>query len=253
MAEDRGISGSVRPLTKKIRVSGELYCRRPEVEVQITEVLMLSNAEILERKKTRSKDAAGYLLDETIVHLIRNNDPESDFVNELFGELSARVALLSKTDKYFKIKNEDADELLQTACFYLVKQLFSETDIGDFAEVRFGKYISSFLNGERKKLLVSYNRDAKNQELDEPNEEGHDFELPSGEPTIEDAMIIASMIDELPEKTRIAAALIADGFQIESKDPDEPTVSKIMKVSSRTIRNWMDDARKSLTTGGTNQ
>ena len=42
------------------------------------------------------------------------------------------------------------------------------------------------------------------------------------------------------------AELILDGWQIESKNEIELTISKKLAVSSRTIRNWLKEARAIL-------
>ena len=47
----------------------------------------------------------------------------------------------------------------------------------------------------------------------------------------------------LPPNTMLVAELILDGWQIESKDPQEMTISRKLDVSSRTIRNWLKEAR----------
>ena len=44
----------------------------------------------------------------------------------------------------------------------------------------------------------------------------------------------------------MVAILLADGWKIESRDAAEPTISRYMNVSSRTIRNWVNEAREML-------
>lgn len=41
----------------------------------------------------------------------------------------------------------------------------------------------------------------------------------------------------------IVVELLLDGWQIESKELGKPTIRKKLGVSSRTIRNWLKEAR----------
>ena len=248
MADDREGPKKIRPLTKRNLETGELYFRPDRVENQIKEVLMLSHTEIQERIELKTKSDSRYLLDETIVYLIRESDPDrdSELVNALFGELSVRIARIARSTRHLNPKAEDAEDMAQDAIGYLLERVFEDSNRADFAEVRFGSFISSYLSGKRKVLQNRYNQESKDDPLDKPNEDGFDHEISATHLTAEDAMIICSELNSLPEQTRTAIALIADRYQIESQDPDKMTVSKMMNVSSRSIRIWIKDARERL-------
>ena len=244
-ADDRAVSIEVKPLTKIHGESGEVYTRPPDVTAQIREVLMLGNAEIIERTSIAGRTDPRYLKDETIVYLIRNSDRDEHgaLIESLFGELSKRVACLAFSRKYVDSKGEDAEDLLGEANLFLIEKLFDESDKADFAEVRFGAFVSSFLSGKREKLRQIYNDEKVNSSLDETSASGQSFDPASTGKTIEEILADRAVLEKLPEKTYIAASLIAEGFKVESKDPAEITVSKIMNISSRTIRNWMVRAK----------
>ena len=59
-------------------------------------------------------------------------------------------------------------------------------------------------------------------------------------------MTLKEGLDKLPPHIMIVAELLLDGWQIESKETGEPTISKKLGVSSRTIRNWLKEARALL-------
>lgn len=246
-ADDITVSKTIRPITRR-NLSGELYFRPVAVEDQIRELLMLSQSEILDQLSVRNKGASGYLLDETIVYLLREADRERDtsLIESLFAEISARVAKLAKSKRHVDPKIEDVEDMAQDAILFLLERIFEDSDRADFAEVRFGLFISSFLKTRRAELQQRYNDDKSSEHLDETNPDGHDFELESGQFAADNELVIREAYGKLRPDVWKAAVLIFEGFKIESKDPDEATVCRMMGVSSRTIRNWMEEAKETL-------
>src|SRR5687768_11899058 len=96
-------SAEVKKLTKRKKETGELYARRPEAELQIGKVLSMNTDKILQFLKIRERGDAEYLLDETIVYLLRNSRGSESFRIDLYRELNRRIwGLLKKFYKRFK-------------------------------------------------------------------------------------------------------------------------------------------------------
>ena len=63
----------------------------------------------------------------------------------------------------------------------------------------------------------------------------------------EDRYLYREGLRILPEHQRVAYVLrYYEGWQIESDDPDEPTISGYFKRTPRMIRNWFEQAEKTL-------
>ena len=89
----------IKPLTKKSR-DGVRYTCRPDAELQIEKSLSLEKTQILAMLSgNKRRDEADFLLDETIVYLLREAKTSGDgnFIETLYLELNRRIGkLLSK-------------------------------------------------------------------------------------------------------------------------------------------------------------
>ncbi|MBS1796679.1 MAG: hypothetical protein JSS81_22805 [Acidobacteria bacterium] len=251
MTTRAGSSAGIKPLTKRARETGQTFVRRPEVEAQLAEIVALDREEIFARLDNRNRDSGDYLFDETLVYLLREARRENDeqTVETLYPELNRRLWKLFKS--YFKYFDEPADfeDFGQKVELEIIRKLLDvETDAADFAEVMFGKFVAMQTHGAwrgslnrivREKALFQDARPADGDDAPEPQ-----FE--SKELSAEKRLILREMISKLPPNIMLVAALLLDGWQIESRDENEPTISKMMNVSSRTIRNWLKEARRIL-------
>lgn len=245
-------SSAVRPLTKRKKDTQELYRRREEVERQIGRVAELSNAEIFGLLQTTDRAGAGYLFDETIVYLLRERHAAADNAggNELYIVLNARIVrLLSKFSGNFA-EPADLEDLVQKVQTSLVEKIFKlDSDIADYAQVNFGDFVVMEARGAWRGRLAAVIKE--NQHIAaqrDGDEDGPDpiSEISSGEASVLERMIASEAIKKLPEHLKIVAILLAEGWKVESRDAAEPTISRYMNVSSRTIRNWVNEAREML-------
>jgi DNA-directed RNA polymerase specialized sigma subunit, sigma24 homolog len=244
-------SASIKPLTKH-KQSGEAYFRRPEVEEQIRRVLLLDTAEIFEIFQTGDRNAPDFLFDETIVYLLREARQKNNFadIEKLYLELNLRVARLLRKYYTFFINHADFEDFEQKIAMKILEKVFAlESDSADYAQVNFGDFVIDLAVAERRGLFRRLKREQQLVFLDDTNDEDENrsaFELESGELSPEMKLSLREAMRLLPPDTQKIAALILDGWQIESKDKKMPTISRLLNVSSRTIRNRLKEAREIL-------
>lgn len=252
MTERAGNSTDVKPLTKRTRETGELYVRRSDVELQIGKVLSLGDEQFFELLENRQRDSVGYLLDETIVYLIRERKDDGFFVETLYAELNGRIwKLLLKFRGKFN-NAADFEDFGQKVEMEIIKKIFDfNHDSGDYAQVNFGHYVVMAAKVAWRGRLANVIRENEmfetEREEDESTGERSENRFVSNEITTEEKMILQARLAQLPENVRAVAVLhYLDGWQIESKDERQPTISRLFNVSSRTIRNWLVQAREIL-------
>jgi len=254
MSSDSGENLKIRPLTKRKR-TGELYERRPEVEAQLPEAVRLLLEDLSERLSIPNKEDPGYLYDETLVYLLREAHRREATLMEnlIYDHLAVRVEmLLHKLST--RLYPEQFKDLCQDVHGKLVEKIYDlESDKADFAQVMFGSYIVTLGRSEARKYWVINDSDKGNIEIDAPNEDGYDYDPEANDLSPDTIAIIRNALDRVDQNTATAFVMhYIEGFQIESKDPDEPTVAKHFGVTGRTIRNWFRDAVRTLaaTNGG---
>ncbi len=246
-------STDIKPLTKRTR-QGELYIRRADAELQIEKVLTLEKPQVLEMLGVGNrKDEADYLLDETIVYLFRETriSKDDELFNRIYIELNRRIwKLFLKFRASFKNKSDFEDFGQKTEMAILRKLLDTDLDRADFAQVQFGSFVISEAKSVWKQNLAAVKRD---QEFIETPRENDDETGANGLENLafrdisdEQKMIIREGLSKLSMEYQTVAAMMLDGFQIESKDENELTISKHLGVSSRTIRNWIKEMRSTL-------
>jgi DNA-directed RNA polymerase specialized sigma24 family protein len=246
-------STEIKPLTKRTG-EGVLYIRRPDAELQIEKTLTLSRPQILQMVAARKRrDESDYLLDETIVYFLREariND-DGEMIEALFAELNRRIwKLLAK----FRAGNEaDFEDFVQRVEMAILEKIFDmNSNAADFAQVQFGSFVLSEAKAVWKGNLVKLKREQElfettRAEGDESEDENR-LENISGANDLpaESRLIIAEGLKKLAPHQRTVAVMLLDGFQIESKNAGETTISGHLGVSSRTIRNWIKEMRAAL-------
>ncbi len=247
MTERAGNSTEVRPLTKRKKETQALYARRPDAELQIGQVLPLDARGIFELLKNRDRNSADYLLDETIVYLLREPEETGNFREILYSELNRRIWKLLK--KFYKNFNNPADfeDFGQKIELAILKKIFdTNSDSADYAQVNFGDFVVKTAKVVWRGELVKIEREkeifyAERDDEDDTNSIENSFQ--SNDAPTDYTLTLKEGLNKLPSHIMIVAELLLDGWQIESKDEEEPTISKKLGVSSRTIRNWLKEAR----------
>jgi DNA-directed RNA polymerase specialized sigma24 family protein len=243
-------SAEIKSLTKRTG-EGELYVRRPDAQLQIEKIVALDRSQILAMLGGNHKRGESeYLLDETIVYLLReariNND--NAFVEELYKELNIRIWKLLK--KFHTGNEADFEDLGQKVGMSILEKIFdTESNSADFAQVQFGSFVISEAKAVWKGNLVRLKREQQifETERDDEKDEKRLENIPgAGELSPESRLIIIEGINKLAPHHQTVAAMLAGGFQIESNDENEITISSHLGVSSRTVRNWIKEMRKVL-------
>jgi len=241
----------VKHLTKRKKETGALYTRRAAVELQIGEVLNMDGTQIPELLKNRQRDSENYIFDETIVYLLRQSQTERNLREILYTELNRRIwKLLKKFSSRFSdyAAFEDFRQKIEMA---ILKKIFDfASNAADYAEVNFGDFVvktgkvvwrGELIKIEREKDLFFQKRETENNEALQIENT-----LRSADAPTDYTLTLREGLNKLPPDIRLVAELLLDGWQIESKNPEELTISKKLGVSSRTIRNWLLQAREIL-------
>lgn len=250
MLGDSGEQFQIRPLTKR-KAGGELYKRRDEVEQQLREILRLSHAELSIRIPVPNREDPRHLFDETLVYLLKEARRRNDLTMEdlIYDQLAIRIEILVRKHAG-QVDHDDFHDFLQEIHKRLLGKIFDlNSDRADYAEVMFGDFVTSEAATLKRNHWRQEKKERNDLEIDAPNEGGYDFDPPDERPlSPEEIAILGNALGKLPERTVTAYLLnVRDGLKIESKDPDEPTVARILGVSGRTIRLWFEKAVKHLT------
>ena len=246
-------STDIKLLTKKTK-QGELYVRRADAQLQIEKITTLEKPQISQMLGAgKRRDETDFLLDETLVYLFRESRRAGDneLFNEIYLELNRRVwRLFLKFRSNFKEQADFEDFGQKIEMAILKKLLDTDSDRADFAQVQFGSFVISEAKSVWKQNLVAINKDREFLEM--PREDGDETganeleNLSFGSISDEQTMIIREGLRKLSAEHRLVATMMLDGFQIESEDENELTISKHFGVSSRTIRNWIKEMRSTL-------
>ena|ERR1051325_8110839 len=246
----------VRPLTRRYAETDAPYERLPEVEAQVRRALTFED-QALATEMRRDYQSPEHFKDETLCYLIRERvrAGRHDDANALVETLLRRHAGIIRS----RIGRGGVDGRHREDCAgeivtQLLTELFdAESDRSDFAQVRFGLYFKRVSDGviskfrglqerERQAESVASQRDDRTEEVDLLDTLADECAL-----SAEDRVLMRDALSHLPSHLREPFILRHfDGWQIESDSPSEPSISRQLKVTPRTIRNRLRDAEESL-------
>lgn len=240
------------------------YRRAPLVEEQIRWALTLSREALLDSINKAKPGESGYLKEETLVYLIRAHyiANQNEITEELWKILYQRCV------KLIRAKIPQIDQRSGQAYQHIQARLFEqiihpEGMQGDFLQVRFWLGFQSLvittartlINDAKKDLLIKPLANLPGAELEQAEDEPEELEpgiakrssgLPSSIP-IERIVTGAEGLKLLQGQVRRVFILHHGlGYAIESNDPDELTVSKILGKSPRTIYYMLSKAEDIL-------
>lgn len=248
----------IRPLTHRAQ-TGELYYRRPEVERQIAETLGQNRASIEKRLREHDKASELFLKEECLVYLIRDFARRSDdaMASEISNELAVRCMDFIKNQVRRLVNFADLEECRNDILMQTFERIYDfETDRADYLEVSFWNYLKRLSDDAIEKYNTAQRREWLTDSFDEVVETEEGTKSKVGEPSgnlseeLFDSLRLREALLLLPPHIRTAFIMhYLDGYQIESNDPNVPTLAKHFNKSPRMIRNWLAQGVK-IATGG---
>lgn len=235
----------------------------PEIEAFIEKLEIVESSERLHQFETLSKKNPGYVPSEVLVYFLRRAGVEgakSDF-EKLFRILLKRVeqSLSSSiSDSKFAGAHGIREEIAGRFAERIAKDCKGRSGLLDFFEIRFDMAFASF----RKSALRQIGPSTEDT-IPLGTDDDHGLEISveveaaaadflSGNPSILDdpafRFELTAAIDNLPDDQKRVIGLLLQGFQIDSKDKNIMTISRILKCDERTVRNRRDRAFKTLKT-----
>jgi RNA polymerase sigma factor (sigma-70 family) len=229
------------------------YKRRPAVERRIKDALASDGAALQTFAQQRDETAADYFPPEALVYFIRRaaRSGGKRIVHALFRELYERCTpfLRGRARGFDK---ETRKEIIQEVFARIAAHLLDPTDKADFAEVSFWSYLKCLCIdvireriGELENPVESL--DASRTDADEDQSSGLPNQIADYALSPEQMLILREGLARLPPKLRQVFIMAhALEMKIDSKNPNEMTLSRHFGVSEKTIRTWLKDADKLL-------
>lgn len=247
---------NLKPLRKKSK-EGILYTRRPRTEVLIHECNELSSVELQSRAEISLRSHSDYIPSETLVYFLRETktdktDTKFQMLYQIIEERIKQVIFLGGKKSDVRLLNF-LESILDDFSLRVIMDREEYEEKLDFFECSFDSTIARRKIDAMRKM---YRKDNPNVELGY-NEDGeiHDnveFALQELNPNarnIEDDIYrfeLLQAIDTLPEDERRVITLIFAGIPSESTEPDDSTISTILKCSPKTVLNRKKRAVKKL-------
>lgn len=249
----------VQPLTR-CNSSGVPYQRLPAVTAQIERALGLSTDNLLEHARMSDSCSPLYLQEESLVYLIRHfrRGGHEALVNDLSEVLYGRTAKWAKSRLRVLSPDNLEDGIHNVISGVFEKILDLDSDRGDFFQVKFWLALKRITISTYKSEKKQYEKDVETEAAtaslprdddDEPvNCTDNPWEaIPDQQLLPEQKVLVSEGISSVSEPYQTAYILHnLMRFQVESLDPNEPTVSTMLGKTSRTIRNWLAKAEEQL-------
>lgn len=243
----------LRPLTR-CQANGDLLTRLPETEKAIREILELDWGALIERLKITDKENPLFIIEEVLVFLLRaalaaGKIVESEQISEiLFKRVEKRIKSYARKFVPKAYVEEAVGDMLGDL---FMKICNIESDKCDFAQIRFWLFFKRLCGESWGKYQAQGKLDDWSLFLDKPDprtEKPGELEAEEKNYSATDWQDIRKGLNVLPEPIRTAFILrYGEGWQVESKDPAEVTISRHFAKTERTIRNWLTRAEELLT------
>ncbi len=246
----------VRPLTHRTADTGAVYERSPEVEAQVARALALEETRLMEELEHDYKSDA-HIKDEALYYLIRERLREGVHESaKAFAEILLRrcARTISRRIERRGVEERHREDCAGEIATDLLTDLFNiDSDRSDFAQVRFGLYfkrlsylvIRNFRQLQQREWLaesVISTQDDQAEEIDLLDTLADERAL-----SAEDRILLRDALAQLPHGLREPFLLrYFDGWQIESDSPTEPSISRHLNVTPRTVRNRLRDTEAIL-------
>jgi RNA polymerase sigma factor (sigma-70 family) len=261
----------IEPLRKRRKNDGQVYTRLSVNEQKLQDLVLLPSEELVKRC-TLPKTNDGYVPSECIVYFVRRSASSGDekLFEKLFKILAARFqGLLPRPENaggesvsFTKI------QVMEHAFDRFVTMILEErsgkyVEGLDIYEVVFNSVVALRRIDAQRKSWKEENRSTTLEVGEESTEIASEVEEAAGQydPFDPDEiqnniyrLRLADAISQLPQPQKVIVEMLRQGVLIESIDPKVDTISKLLGISEKTVRNRRDKAfeklRKILDEGG---
>ncbi|VVE16255.1 RNA polymerase sigma factor [Pandoraea soli] len=248
-------------LLKSKDKNGVPFARPPEIEAWLVRLESVDVAARLQAFAVASRKSSGYVPSEAMTYFLRraHTTGAKDEFKQLFGLLLKRVGqslFASIPDSRMGGAQDIREEVMSRFAERIAKDCNGRFAMLDFFEVRFDLAFARFRKtvlrqiGPASVLTVPLSTDDDDGQDISPEVEAAAADFLGGDPQkIDDPAFrlqLGAAIDALPDDQRRVVGLLRQGFQIDSKDPNIMTISKMLQCDERTVRNRRDRAYKTL-------
>ncbi len=237
------------------------YERPPEIESRIKRLESVDAIERFRQFSTLSRRSTDYVPSEALVHFLRRawaDGMHRDF-EKLFRILMKRIEQ-SLCAAISDARMVDAwgirEEIMQRFAEQIAKDCQERAGLLDFFEIRFDKAFTAFRTSALRQIGPSTvdtmplgTDQGDGLEISAEVEAAAADFLGGDLEKLDDPAFrleLTAAIDRLPDDQKQVIGLLLQGFQIDSKDKDVMTISRILRCDERTVRNRRDRACKTL-------
>lgn len=250
------------PLMRK-KKDGIQFERPLDIEAFIARLESVNSSERLHQFESLSKKNPGYVPSEVLVYFLRRawaEGAKSDF-EKTFRILLKRVeqSLCSIiSDSRIAGARGIREEIMGRFAERIAKDCKGSSSYLDFFEIRFDMAFARFRISALRQIgpsnveTIPLGTDENDGVEISAEVEAAAADFLSSNPSILDdptfRFELTAAIDNLPDDQKRVIGLLMQGFQIDSKDKNIMTISRILKCDERTVRNRRDRAFKTLNT-----
>jgi Sigma-70, region 4 len=250
----------ITPL-KKCNAHGELYLRRPEIEKKIGILALLSYDEIISQGSIQQESDLEYIPSECLLYFIRDwrKSKPSSYYKKLYELLLARVSSYvrnAENGQTILIKNAILEKVSEGFISLLIDDPKDCLYRLDYYELNFNHALKNLRLSAWRQIGRDKNASTTTLYEKETGELKAEVEHAAGSYDLFNSSNLSSKdyridLDEAintlePIERQIIIMYYIDGFSIDSQDPNEITIAKVIGKYEKTVRTYRDKALKKL-------
>jgi DNA-directed RNA polymerase specialized sigma24 family protein len=264
--EEMMAPGSTQPLANpltRLTRTGEPYVRPPEVQAELDELLGANAVEQLARAKVADKTSTAYVRDECLVYLIQQAalGDDAERYNTLAALLLKRIVRgIQRKLRVLGVADDDVADLEKEVVLVMITAIL-EGPPGEYFQVRFRSalyrrivkvYDAYARQRRRTKHDQSLDATASNSSQGEGDDDSSLGALIEGPDDVaaevERRLLVPEALAAITDPRHRKAFVLYHyhGWQIESSDSAEPTLSRLFARTPRMVRNWLGTADRQL-------
>lgn len=250
----------ITPLRKR-SLNGDLYTRRPETVAKLSELLLISRSDLVERSLITERADPQYVPSECLLYFLRasREDAASPQYEKFYRILAERILRSLPREETaagtLSLRKADLREkVFDRFHALLAKDRIEYVEKLDFFEVRFDKMLQGFRLDALEQVRRAEDRSAAIDD-DASGDPLVDVERAAGSFALFSKSEIAKLdyrsaldaaIESLPLLQQRILELWKNDIPFDSIDPDARTIAKILNKSDRTVRTHFQKACESL-------